>query len=268
MINDPKLENDFNVLFLGDIIGRSGRECIENGLAPILQEHRIDFVIANGENAAGGFGINSKIAYHFLENGIDCITTGNHIWKNKDILEVLDKEKRILRPANYPAGSPGRGYSIYKRGNKKILVINLLGRLNLLEVDCPFQKANEILEAIDKNSFDISIVDFHAEVTSEKVAMGWFLDGRVSAVIGTHTHVQTADERILYNGTAYITDAGMTGSFNSVIGMEKESIINHFLTRMPKKFQVASGDEKINGVVVSISDQNKARAIYRINHLV
>jgi len=259
----------FNVLLIGDIVGKTGRESLAEGLPSIIKDYEVDFVIANGENAAGGFGISSKIANHLFEKGIDVITTGNHIWKNKDILKIIDTEERILRPANYPDSNPGKGWGIYKKDNIKILVINLLGRINLIEVDCPFQKITNILKSIPKEKYDISIVDFHAEVTSEKVAMGWFLDGKVTAVIGTHTHIQTADERILPQGTAYITDAGMTGAFNSVIGMDKDNVVNHFITRMPIKFKVASGDLRINGVVISVSkDTGKAIKIKRINHKV
>ncbi len=263
------MNENFNILLIGDIVGKSGRQCLTAALSKIIDEYKINFVIANGENAAGGFGMTTKIVSQLFEKGIDVITTGNHIWKNKDILKIIDIEPRLLRPANYPDSNPGKGWNIYKKENIKILVINLLGRVNLLEVDCPFQKISDILNSVARERYDISIVDFHAEVTSEKVAMGWFLDGKVTAVIGTHTHIQTADETILPKGTAYITDVGMTGAFDSVIGMEKENVISHFLTRMPIKFKVATDDLRINGVVVSILKSNmKAIKIFRINYKV
>ncbi len=253
----------FNVLVLGDIVGKPGREIIKFHLSELIRKYNINFTIANGENSAGGFGITAKITRELLTAGVDVITTGNHIWKNKDVLNIIDQESRLLRPLNYPEGLPGNGFGIFNKEGIKVLVINLLGRVNLLEVDCPFQKIKNLLEQI--TSFDIAIVDFHAETTSEKNAMGWFLDGKVSAVVGTHTHIQTADERILPKGTAFITDIGMCGSFNSIIGMNIDNILQHFLTRMPIKFKIATENVGINGVIISIDRKDfKSKEIKRV----
>ncbi len=244
--------NFFKILAVGDIVGKPGRQILQNSLRLIREQYDINFVIANGENTAGGFGITSKIARALFEFGVDVITTGNHIWKNKDIQSIIDTDIHILRPLNYPDGLPGKGYNIYNKDDLNILVINLLGRINILATDCPFKKIENLLSSIDKSKYDISIIDFHAETTSEKNAMAWFLDGKVNVVYGTHTHVQTADERILPNGTAFITDIGMTGSFDSIIGMDKDNIISHFLTRMPIKFKIATKNIGINGIIITI----------------
>jgi metallophosphoesterase (TIGR00282 family) len=258
------------VLFLGDIIGKPGRNAIDRNLDDLIGKHDIDMVIANGENAAGGIGISVKTAGSLLNMGIDIITTGNHVFKKREIYSLLDKEDRLLKPANYPPDTPGRGYYIYeveKLGNLKVAVINLCGRVFVENLDCPFRTVNRILEYVSEET-PIIIVDMHAEVTSEKVAMGWYLNGRVSAVVGTHTHVQTADERILPDdGTAYITDVGMVGPRDSVIGVKKENIIERFLTGMPQKFTVAREDVWINGIVLDIDEKTgKAASIERINH--
>jgi metallophosphoesterase (TIGR00282 family) len=258
------------VLFLGDIIGKPGRNAIDRNLDDLIRKHDIDMVIANGENAAGGIGISVKTADSLLNMGIDVITTGNHVFKKKEIYNLLENEDRLLKPANYPPDTPGRGYNIYeveKLGNLKVAVINLCGRVFVENLDCPFRTVNRILEYVSEET-PIIIVDMHAEVTSEKVAMGWYLNGRVSAVVGTHTHIQTADERILPDeGTAYITDVGMVGPRNSVIGVKKENIIERFLTGMPQKFTVAREDVWINGVVIDIDENSgKASSIERINH--
>ncbi len=242
---------------IGDIVGKPGRKVVLENLPGIKADKKIDFTIANGENCAGGFGITGKIANSLLSKGVDVITSGNHIWKNKDIIDFIDKEPRLLKPANYPENTPGRGFYVYSKNNFRILIINLLGRKNLLEVDCPFKKFDDILRELGEENYDISIVDFHAETTSEKVAMGWFLDGRVAAVIGTHTHIQTADERILNKGTAYISDVGMCGGFDSVLGVDKGRIIHHFLTRMPMKFKMATRQLGINSVIVEIDMLSK-----------
>jgi metallophosphoesterase (TIGR00282 family) len=258
------------VLFLGDIIGKPGRNAISRNLDELIRKHDIEMVIANGENAAGGIGISIKTADSLLNMGIDVITTGNHVFKKREIYSLLDKEDRLLKPANYPPDTPGRGYNIYeleKLGNLKVAVINLCGRVFVENLDCPFRTVNRILEYVSEET-PIIIVDMHAEVTSEKVAMGWYLNGRVSAVVGTHTHIQTADERILPDdGTAYITDVGMVGPRDSVIGVKKENIIERFLTGMPQKFTVAREDVWINGVVLDIDEKTgKASSIKRINH--
>jgi len=258
------------VLFLGDIIGKPGRNAIDRNLDVLIGKHDIDMVIANGENAAGGIGISVKTAGSLLNMGIDIITTGNHVFKKREIYNLLDSEDRLLKPANYPPDTPGRGYNIYeveKLGNLKIAVINLCGRVFVENLDCPFRTVDRILEYVSQET-SIIIVDMHAEVTSEKVAMGWYLNGRVSAVVGTHTHIQTADERVLPDDwTAYITDVGMVGPRDSVIGVKKENIIERFLTGMPQKFTVAREDVWINGVVIDIDEKSgKASSIKRINH--
>jgi metallophosphoesterase (TIGR00282 family) len=257
------------VLFLGDIIGKPGRNAIGRNLDDLIGKYDADMVIANGENAAGGIGISVKTCNSLLNMGIDVITTGNHVYKKREIYSLLDKEDRLLKPANYPPDTPGKGYNIYeleKLGNLKVAVINLCGRVFVENLDCPFRTASRILEYVREET-PIIIVDMHAEVTSEKVAMGWYLNGRVSAVVGTHTHVQTADERILADeGTAYITDVGMVGPRDSVIGVKKENIIERFLTGMPQKFTVAREDVWINGVVLDIDEKSgKASSIKRIN---
>lgn len=256
------------VLFLGDIIGKPGRNALARNIDPLIRENEVDMVIANGENAAGGIGISPEICDTLLRMGIDIVTSGNHIFKKKEIIDYLDLESRLLKPANYPPDTPGKGYyinEIEKLGGLKVAVINICGRVFVDYFDCPFRTVERIIEYVKKET-PVIIVDIHAEVTSEKVAMGWFLDGQVSAVIGTHTHIQTADERILPGGTAYITDTGMVGSRNSVIGVKKENIIKRFLTQMPQQFTVSKEDVWINGVVIDIDEKTgKAREIIRIN---
>jgi len=259
------------VLFLGDVFGKPGRLILENRLQAIIQENNVDIIIANGENAAGGIGISPDICDNLFNMGVDVVTSGNHIYKKREIYDYIDDQPRLLKPANYPPGTPGRGYYILsdgKIGENKIAVINICGRVFIENLDCPFRCMDKILESI-KDKTPIIVVDFHAEVTSEKVAMGWYLDGRVSAVIGTHTHVQTADERILPGGTAYITDVGMVGPRDSVIGVKKENIIERFLKLMPQKFIVAEGDYLINAVLVDIDEKSgRANDIKRINSVV
>ncbi|MCK5566423.1 MAG: TIGR00282 family metallophosphoesterase [Actinomycetia bacterium] len=256
------------VIFLGDIIGKPGRNALARKLDILIRENEADIVIANGENAAGGIGISPGTCDSLFEMGVDMVTSGNHIFKKKEIIDYLDLEPRLLKPANYPPGTPGKGYYIFeveKLGGLKVAVINICGRVFVENLDCPFRTIDRILEYI-KERTPVIIVDIHAEVTSEKVAMGWFLDGRVSAVIGTHTHIQTADERVLPGGTAYITDTGMVGPRDSVIGVKKENIIKRFLTGMPQQFTVAKEDVWINGVVIDIDEKSgKARQIIRIN---
>ncbi|MFH1453066.1 MAG: TIGR00282 family metallophosphoesterase [Armatimonadota bacterium] len=255
-----------NILFIADIIGKPGRRIIKENLSKIKRREKIDFVIGNGENAAGGFGLTSKIKDELFEYGIDILTTGNHVWDNKEILAFIDKDERILRGANLPVkyGSP-----VYKTkiNDKKVAVFSLIGRIfmgNYSISDCPFRKADRILEELSAGT-DIIIVDMHAEATSEKKAMGFYLDGRATAVVGTHTHVSTADPVILPKGTAYITDAGMTGPIDSVIGVEKDIIINKFLTTMPSRFEVAKGPAQLEGVIIRINDATgKAESIERI----
>ncbi len=257
------------ILFLGDVFGKPGRRCLSRELDSIVIQNDISVVIANGENAAGGIGINPDISDMLLNMGIDVLTSGNHIYKKREIYEYIEDEPRLLKPANYPPGTPGNGYYIFsdkKTNNIKVAVVNICGRVFIENLDCPFRKMDDILPAIRKET-PVIIVDFHAEVTSEKVAMGWYLDGRVSAVIGTHTHIQTADEWILPQGTAYITDAGMVGPRDSVIGIEKELIIERFIKLMPQRFTVASNDNWINGVIVEVDEDNgTAKNISRLNY--
>ncbi|MDD3374161.1 MAG: TIGR00282 family metallophosphoesterase [Candidatus Omnitrophica bacterium] len=245
-----------NILCIGDIVGKPGREAVETLLPTLIKEYDIEFVIANVENAAGGSGIIPRLAESFLSCGCDVLTTGDHVWDKKEILEFLGDEKRILRPCNFPEGSPGKGFCVTttKKGNK-IAVINLLGRVFMrYNVNCPFKAFEHLIKDIRKETPNV-IVDFHAEATSEKIAFGHFADGKASGVFGTHTHVQTADEKILQKKTGYITDVGMTGPFDSVIGQNKEKIIERFLKSMPSKFEVASEDVWLNGVVFTIDEQ-------------
>jgi len=252
------------ILFIADIIGKPGRQVVENLLPKIIGEENIQFVIANCENAAGGFGLTPKISREMFSVGVDVITMGNHIWARREISEIIE-ELNILRPANFPPGVPGKGWTIIQANNEvKVGVINLMGRVHMSTLECPFRTADGIIEEISKQT-KIIIVDMHAEITSEKVAMGWYLDGKVSAVIGTHTHVPTADERILPQGTAYITDVGMTGPLDSIIGIKKEIILKKYLTQMPLRFEVAIGDLVFAGAVVEIDEKTgKARSIGRI----
>ena len=249
-----------NVLVIGDISGKPGRKLIKEVMPKIKENRQIHFTIANGENAAGGVGITREIANELFYHGIDILTMGNHTWDNKDIFNFIDREERILRPLNYPEGTPGSGSIIVELPNNlKIGIINLLGRVFLANVECPFRTIEQEVARLRKET-PIIFVDFHAEVTSEKVALGWYLDGKVTGVVGTHTHIQTADERILPEGTAYITDLGMTGSRNSVLGVKTELVIRKFLTQLPVRFEVAKGDEVLCGVIIQV-DENTGRAI-------
>ncbi len=241
------------VLFIGDIVGKPGRRALKEGLPGIVHKLKIDFVIANVENAAGGFGITESIGEEILSAGVNVLTSGNHIWDKKEAATYIKKESRLLRPANYPENVPGYGSIIMNAPDgEKIAVLNLSGRVFMKQLDCPFRIADRVLPAL-KEQTKLIIVDFHAEATSEKSAIGWFLDGKVSAVIGTHTHVQTADEKILPQGTAFITDVGMTGPVNSIIGVRKEQIINKFLTQIPTRFEIASGASMLSCVVLEIN---------------
>ncbi|MEK6681282.1 MAG: TIGR00282 family metallophosphoesterase [Nitrospirota bacterium] len=253
------------VLFIGDIVGEVGRRFLLEQLASLSDEYRADLIIANCENAAGGFGITPKIAEEMLEKGIHVLTSGNHIWDKKEIMDYLSREPRLLRPANYPDGVPGFGWVVIGSGVDKIGILNLSGRVFMNTLECPFRTAKKLISEIKKETKTI-ILDFHAEATSEKIAMGWYLDGEVAAVIGTHTHVQTADEEILPSGTAYITDVGMTGPSNSVIGIKKESAIEKFLTQMPKRFDMAKGPAVLSAVFLDIdTSTGRAKAIERIS---
>ncbi len=242
------------ILFIGDVVGKAGRRAVEE-LLPRLKGEGIDFVIVNGENAAGGMGITPQVADGLLELGVNVITSGNHIWRKKSIVLFLEQEPRLLRPANYPTGAPGRGSGIYTTpGGRKIGVLNLEGRVFMKALESPFKTAEEHISFLRREA-GVIIVDFHAEATSEKVALGWFLDGEVSAVLGTHTHVQTADERVLPGGTAYITDVGMTGPTDSVIGVKKEIALERFLTMLPNKFETAKEGIELQGVIVEVDEE-------------
>jgi 2',3'-cyclic-nucleotide 2'-phosphodiesterase len=253
------------LLFIGDLIGKSGRQALKALLPKLMDKYKIDLVIANGENAAAGFGITEPTAQEIFAAGVDIITTGNHVWDKKEAVSYLSKEPRVIRPINYPSEVPGNGIIIIGPIKKHLVaIINVAGRVFMNSLDCPFRTAKTEIDKI-KEKTNIIIVDFHGEATSEKVAFGHYLDGQVSAVIGTHTHVQTADEKILPKGTAYISDAGMTGPADSVIGIAKEQIIDKFLTGMPRKFDVAEGKAILCAVVVDIDEENgKATAIQRL----
>jgi metallophosphoesterase (TIGR00282 family) len=249
------------ILAIGDIVGKPGRQAVQAFVPELRQEYGIDLVIANGENAAGGFGLTIGTAQEFLDDGVDVITSGNHIWAQKEIIAYLDEDMPILRPLNYPPGVPGRGY-LLKNG---VLVVNLMGRTFMNSLDCPFRAMDALLaERSSKNK--VIIVDFHAEATSEKVAMGHYLDGRVSAVLGTHTHVGTIDTRILSGGTAYVTDIGMTGPDDSVIGDDAEAVIQRFLTMLPHRLSVGKGKPVFNAIMVGIDEKSgRATSIERIS---
>lgn len=253
------------LLLIGDVVGEPGRKIVAQKLGGVVRDHKIDFVVANVENAAGGFGVTPKIADEFFEMGAHVLTSGNHIWDKKEIFDYIDKEDRLLRPANYPAGALGYGSVVMKTSSGvKVAVLNLMGRVFMGMWDCPFRKFQDEISGLRQET-PIILVDFHGEATSEKRAFGWFADGQVSAVIGTHTHVQTADEQILPRGTAYLTDVGMTGPVDSVIGIETAMIVEKFLTQMPKRFDVAKGPAIFAAVVVSVdSDTGKACSIERL----
>jgi metallophosphoesterase (TIGR00282 family) len=242
------------LLFIGDIVGRPGRELVRHGLRGLVDHHRIDLVIANAENSAAGFGITRELGDQLLDWGVDVMTSGNHIWDKKEALDYIGAEPRLLRPANYPAGAPGNGsYLARTRDGRSVGVVNVMGRVFMLNIDDPFQIVLREIEALRKRT-RVVFVDFHAEATSEKIAMGWHLDGKATAVVGTHTHVQTADERILPKGTAYLTDVGMTGPHDSIIGVEVEAALNRFLTALPQKFETATGNPRLNAVVIEADE--------------
>ncbi|MEA3369241.1 MAG: TIGR00282 family metallophosphoesterase [Candidatus Ratteibacteria bacterium] len=252
------------ILFIGDIVGKPGRQAVLNILPALKKERKIDLTIANGENAAGGFGLTLRVAEELFSMGIDVLTSGNHIWDKKEIIKLVETEKRLLRPANYAPGVPGLGSGIFTtRDGEKAGVINLEGRIFMSRIECPFRTAEREIEKLEKAAPNI-IIDMHAEATSEKIALSRFLDGKVGAIIGTHTHVQTADEMILPGGTAYISDVGMTGPRDSVIGVKSELILQRFLTGMPTRFEVATEDIWFSSVIVELKE-GKARSIERVN---
>jgi len=253
------------ILFIGDIVGSPGRKIVHDRLADILAQRGIDLCIINCENAASGFGVTPKIVEELFASGADVLTSGNHIWKRKEIIDFFPEEPRLLRPANFPSGSPGSGLYVGQAKNGVgCAVLNLQGRTFMAANDDPFRTATLELKRI-LPEVKVIVVDMHAEATSEKMAMGWYLDGKVSAVLGTHTHVPTADERVLPGGTAFITDVGMTGPHDSVIGMEKEGILQHFLDGMPSRFVVAQGDIQMNSVLIDVDESSgHARSISRL----
>jgi len=253
------------ILMIGDIIGQPGRRTVRTLLSEMRREHGIDVVVANGENTAGGFGLTLDTAYELLDSGVDIITSGNHIWDQKEMIPHLDEGLPVIRPANYP-DAPGRGSLV----QDNVMVINLQGRVFMPPLDCPFRTADRILQEARVSGLPpVIIVDFHAEATSEKQAMGWYLDGRVGAVLGTHTHVGTVDTRILPKGTAYVTDVGMTGPVNSVIGSESSAVLERFLTALPHRLQVAGGPTVLNSVLVDIDPESgNAQSIQRLDRTV
>ena len=254
------------VLLVGDVVGRPGRRAVARVVPQVVRELEVDLVVANGENAAGGFGLTPQTAQELFAAGVHVLTTGNHVWDRKELLAFIDGEARLLRPANFPPGSPGRGFTVVQdRAGRPVAVLNLMGRTFMEPLDCPFRTADVLVEQL-RSRTPVILVDFHAEATAEKVAMGWYLDGRVSAVFGTHTHVPTADERVLPGGTAYITDLGMVGPADGIIGMDRRAVIDHILTRLPRRYEVASGPVRVDMAVVEIDpDSGRATAIRRLH---
>lgn len=255
------------ILFVGDIFASAGRQIVADHLQDIKETNQVDLAIANAENAAGGFGITPSIAEELFAMGLDVLTSGNHVWDKKEIVDYLPRQPKLLRPANYVAETPGHGVVVARsRQGIPCAVINLQGRTYMPDTDCPFRKADEILNGLDP-SVKVRFVDFHAEVTSEKMAMGWYLDGRVSAMVGTHTHIPTADTRVLPGGSAYQTDVGMTGPYDSVIGVKKELILQRFLTALPVRMEAAKGSRELHSVILEV-DENTGKALSIRRHTV
>jgi metallophosphoesterase (TIGR00282 family) len=256
------------ILFLGDVVGKPGCQAIRAVLPRLVDREGLDFVIANCENVAGGTGVDPKSAQELLNAGVDVLTSGNHVWRKKEIVEFIEQEQRMLRPANFPPGVPGRGWTVCETADgTPVAVVNLIGRVFMDSVDCPFRTAEALLPEVRARARTI-VVDMHGEATSEKVAMGWFLAGKVSAVLGSHTHVQTADDRVLPGGTAYITDVGMCGPTESVIGVKKELVLRRFVTHMPVRFEVASGPVIVQGAFVDVDPETgRAESIRRLQHV-
>jgi metallophosphoesterase (TIGR00282 family) len=251
------------VLFIGDVVGRPGREGLARTMPELRELHSPDLVIANGENIAGGLGITERTAKGLFDLGVDVITTGNHVYKHREAYRFLDEEERVVRPANYPLANPGRGHTVVEAAGGRVGVLNLSGALYLRVARSPFAEADAQLAQLEGRA-DVVIVDFHCELTSEKVAMGWHLDGRVAACLGTHTHVPTADARVLPGGTAYISDVGMTGSRAGVIGVRREQALEAFYTQMPVRFETAGEDLWVNGVVVEVREDGLAASIEQV----
>src|SRR5262245_28491439 len=248
------MPNHLTVLCVGDVFGEPGRRALAAALPALRKQHDVDFTIVNIENAAAGAGVTPQIARETLDLGVDVMTSGNHIWDKKDIIEYIGKENLLLRPGNFPPGTPGVGSIVLKAGPHRVGVLNLMGRVFLPSLDCPFRTADEEVARLRRDT-PVVVVDFHCEATSESQAMGWYLDGRVSAVVGTHRHVQTADERVLPKGTAYITDLGMTGPVDSVIGVDKDLAVQRFLSQMPNRFEPAKGPAALHGAVIRIDPE-------------
>lgn len=258
------------ILFLGDVVGRPGRRAVGAVLKGLRTSDGIEFVIANAENASGGKGLDPNAAEELYDAGVDVLTSGNHIWQHRQIVPYIEENRRLLRPLNFPSGVPGVGWAVREVGQSSVSVgvVNLIGRVFMGPADCPFQAASDIVDSL-RGQANVIVVDMHGEATSEKVAMGWFLDGRVSAVVGSHTHVQTADETILPRGTAYLTDAGMCGPEESVLGVKTEQVIRRFLTQMPTRFEVASGRVLVQGAIIEVDETTgRATAIRRIRERV
>jgi metallophosphoesterase (TIGR00282 family) len=254
------------ILFIGDIFGKPGRELTQRAIPALVAQHGIDLVIANVENSAAGFGVTGDIAETILRSGVDVMTSGNHVWDKKEVLDYIPRQPRLLRPANFPAGAPGRGTWVGQtRTGEPAAVINIMGRIFMQPLDDPFAVVLKEIETARRKT-RVIIVDFHAEATSEKVAMGWHLDGRVTAIFGTHTHVQTADERLLPKGTAYLTDVGMTGPYDSIIGVTVEAALGRFVSGLPAKFEAATGPARLNAIVISAdAASGRALGIERLN---
>jgi len=258
--------DEFRILFVADVVGEPGRKAVNAILPALKDEHAPHLVVVNGENSAGGFGLTVKTIREMKAAGADVITTGNHVFDQREFVPELAGQERVLRPHNYPPGAPGTGYCVVPADGEEVLVMNLMGRLYMQDIDDPFRAADAILAA--EPGRRISFVDFHAEATSEKIAMGWHLDGRVSAVVGTHTHVPTADNRVLPGGTAYCTDVGMVGPMNGVIGMEKEPVLRRFLTGVPQKWRLADGPVTFNSVLIRIDRfSGRSTSILRIDQV-
>jgi metallophosphoesterase (TIGR00282 family) len=252
------------ILFLGDIVGRPGRRAVHELLPYLKRKYEPRFIVANGENAAGGNGITRDVADDLFGAGIDVLTMGNHVWDNKDVYSFIDGDDRIVRPANYPPDAPGNGFTIARKAERAIGIINLSGRVFMPPLDCPFRTADQIIPTLKKKT-PIIIVDFHAEATSEKNALGWYVDGQVTAVIGTHTHIQTADEKVLPKGTAFITDVGMTGPRDSVLGVKVEQVLEKLIGLRPVRFEVAGGPLMLNAVSIEVDEKSgRAQGIQRI----
>ncbi len=254
-----------NILFVGDVVGKAGRQILKQRLPALIDRHMVDLVVVNAENAAAGYGLTLSVMDELYQTGAQVLTSGNHIWDKREIFEVLERDERLLRPHNYPPGRPGRGYGVFETaGGIPVAVINLEGRVFMKNLDCPFRTADRVLEELSGQA-KVVLVDFHAEATSEKQALGHYLDGRVSAVVGTHTHVQTADEKILSGGTGYLTDAGMTGAQDAVIGNQKEPALERFLTQMPVRLEVAKKDPLLCAVLLAVDEETgRCQAIERI----